>query len=126
MSKLLAMLVTLLVGAVLSACTSTQNLSTEMQKLSTNYKIFESSTDHKEAFTALKNMQAATLASQKKRPVSLSQETDFKEYQALYTQLNAEIIQAQTLTQAGQLDQAKQHLKNIDTIKKAGHQAYKP
>lgn len=130
MSKWLAITAAVVLGMGLSACTTTQNLTTNMQSLSTNYKLFESSTDQQEALQALKNMQTAALASQKQRPVSLPKASthaaDFKAYQGLYTELNAEIVKAQALTEAGQLDQAKQHLKNMDAIKKQGHQRYKP
>lgn len=129
MPKLAIALLVGVLGLGLNMSVMAKSVKMDMYSLSSGYKKFQKATEAQSALNALSQMNDAVKEAQQALPKSLKKvdETDQKhtEYQALLMQLQAEIQQAITLTEAGQLDQAKMRVEKIDEIKKQGHQNFK-
>ena len=129
MPKLAIALLVGVLGLGLNMSVMAKSVKMDMYSLSSGYKKFQKATEAQSALNALSQMNDAVKEAQQALPKSLKKvdETDQKhaEYQALLMQLQAEIQPAITLTEAGQLDQAKMRVDKIDEIKKQGHQNFK-
>ncbi|WP_171265979.1 cytochrome b562 [Acinetobacter sp. LoGeW2-3] len=129
MLRILSLTILCLLGGTMNSSVMAKSLRMDMYALNSNYKTFQNTTDPKVALDALEKMNQAALDAQKTSPKSLKkaspEDPQLYSYHSLLNQLISELKQAQALTEAGQLEQAKQSVEKIDAIKKQGHQNFK-
>ncbi|WP_347464108.1 cytochrome b562 [Acinetobacter thermotolerans] len=129
MLRILSLTFVCLLGLVVNNSVMAKSLRMDMYALNSNYKKFQNTMDPKVALEALRKMNEAVLDAQKNTLKSLKkvspEDPQLHSYHSLLEQLISELKQAQALTEAGQLEQAKQSVEKIDAIKKQGHQNFK-
>ncbi|WP_347454700.1 cytochrome b562 [Acinetobacter thermotolerans] len=129
MLRILSLTFVCLLGLAVNNSVMAKSLRMDMYALNSNYKKFQNTMDSKVALEALGKMNEAVLDAQKNTPKSLKkvspEDPQLHSYHSLLEQLISELKQAQALTEAGQLDEAKKLVEKIDAIKKQGHQHFK-